>query len=69
MSEKITGVVKWLNRDEGVGYVVPDRGIEDVFCSFDALYAHKEALAEGQRVEFAIEDSEDGPKAKDVRPL
>ena len=60
MSERIIGTVKWFNESKGFGFISREGG-EDVFVHFSAITADGfRTLAEGQKVEFSIEQ---GPKA------
>ena len=72
MSERVVGTVKWFNSSKGFGFIQRDGG-PDVFVHFSAIQmGGYKSLAEGQKVEFSIEQ---GPKglqavqAADVRPL
>jgi CspA family cold shock protein len=63
------GTVKWFNADKGYGFIAPESG-EDVFVHFSALQsAGYRSLAEGQAVEFDIEQGPKGAQAANVRPL
>ncbi|XP_044964654.1 cold shock-like protein CspC [Hordeum vulgare subsp. vulgare] len=67
---KATGVVKWFNESKGFGFITPDDGSKDVFVHFSAISgAGFKTLAEGQRVEFYIQDGQKGPSAVDVMAL
>ncbi|KAF7007283.1 hypothetical protein CFC21_022231 [Triticum aestivum] len=67
---QITGVVKWFNETKGFGFITPDDGSKDVFVHFTAIQSHGfKTLAEGQRVEFEIQDGQKGPSAVNVKPL
>ncbi len=68
MQERLTGTVKWFSRRKGYGFIGPDGSAEkDVFVHFSAIVGEGfRNLDEGQRVEFAIEDSPKGPQATAV---
>ena len=69
MSERIVGTVKWFNGSKGYGFLAQEGG-EDVFVHYSAIQGSGyRNLEEGQRVEFAIEDSPKGPQAADVVDL
>ena len=69
MSEKEQGTVKWFNGGRGFGFIERDAG-GDIFVHFSAIIGEdNKTLAEGQRVEFEVEQGEKGPKAKDVVAL
>lgn len=66
MSERIIGTVKWFNESKGFGFISREGG-EDVFVHFSAITSDGfRTLAEGQKVEFSIEQSPKGPQAVNV---
>ena len=62
-----TGTVKWFNDDKGFGFIRDESGLEHFFHRSSVRGAVFELLREGQRVEFAVEESQKGPRAGDVR--
>ena len=69
MNERITGTVKWFDATKGYGFIARDGGA-DVFVHQSAIQANGyRTLAEGQRVEFEIEQSPKGTKASNVTTL
>ena len=69
MSERITGTVKWFDAGKGYGFVARDEGT-DVFVHQSAIQAEGyRTLAEGQRVEFEVEQGPKGAKASNVIAL
>ena len=69
MSEKITGTVKWFSDQKGFGFIAREGG-NDVFVHHSAIVAEGfRTLAEGDRVEFSIEQGPKGPAAVDVRTI
>lgn len=69
MSKK-TGKVKWFNESKGFGFIEQNDGGKDVFVHFSAITTDGfKTLAEGQRVEYSIQDSPRGPAATNVVAL
>ena len=60
-----TGAVKWFNSSKGFGFITPDDGGPDVFAHFSSINGsgYRE-LAEGQKVDFEVEQ---GPKGRKPR--
>ncbi len=66
MSERITGTVKWFNTSKGYGFITRDNG-PDVFVHHSAIQTDGfRNLAEGDQVEFSVEQSSKGPQASNV---
>ncbi|MET7303768.1 transcription antiterminator/RNA stability regulator CspE [Embleya sp. NPDC005575] len=64
---KIKGSVKWFNEAKGFGFISPEDGSKDVFVHFSAIQGNGfKTLAEGQSVEFEIQDGQKGPSAANV---
>ena len=71
MSERITGTVKWFNGTKGFGFIEREDG-PDVFVHYSAIQNEGDGfrnLAEGQQVEFTVEQGEKGPSAANVVAL
>ncbi|PKO21753.1 MAG: cold-shock protein [Chloroflexi bacterium HGW-Chloroflexi-1] len=69
MSERITGTVKWFSDQKGYGFIAYEGG-KDVFVHHSAITAEGfRTLAEGDSVEFSIEDGPKGPSAVNVTRL
>ena len=62
------GIVKWFNDAKGFGFIAPEGGGKDVFCHHTAIQVQGfRTLAEGQKVEFDVEQGAKGPQAANVR--
>ncbi len=62
-----TGTVKWFNESKGFGFISPADGSKDVFVHFSAIQGSGfKTLAEGQSVNFDVEDGPKGPQATNV---
>ncbi|MGD0282798.1 MAG: cold-shock protein [Dissulfurispiraceae bacterium] len=62
----LEGKVKWFNESKGFGFIQQDNG-GDVFVHFSSIKSEGfKTLAEGQRVQFDIEEGDRGPKAVNV---
>jgi len=63
------GKVKWFNETKGYGFIEREDG-NDVFVHFRAINGDGfKTLAEGQAVEFDVEDGQKGPQAVNVIAL
>lgn len=61
------GKVKWFNDQKGYGFIASDEG-GDVFVHHTAIQKEGyRTLAEGEEVEFDLEQGPKGPKAANVR--
>lgn len=61
------GSVKWFNDAKGFGFITPEDGSKDLFVHFSAINSQGfRTLAEGQRVEFDVENGPKGPSATNV---
>jgi CspA family cold shock protein len=70
MSNLVKGTVKWFNDDKGFGFIAPESGSKDVFVHQSAIMtAGFRSLAEGDRVEFSIEQGPKGPAAANVKKI
>jgi CspA family cold shock protein len=60
------GTVKWFNNKRGWGFIVKEDG-EDIFVHYSAIKGEGfRSITEGQRVQFDIEESANGPAAANV---
>ena len=63
------GTVKWFNERKGFGFLSREGG-DDVFVHYSSIQGSGfKNLAEGQSVEFDVQDGPRGPQAVNVRPL
>ena len=55
------GTVKWFNTARGYGFIAPDDDSKDAFVHISAVErAGLASLAEGQRVQYELQDGTDG---------
>ncbi len=67
--ERESGVVKWFNGAKGYGFISRESG-EDLFVHFSEIKSEGyRVLNEGEKVEFAVAESEKGLQAKEVVKL
>ena len=65
----LQGTVKWFNNKRGWGFIVKEDG-EDIFVHYSAIKGEGfKSLAEGQLVQFEIEEGSRGPAAANVVKL
>jgi CspA family cold shock protein len=64
--QRETGNVKWFNANKGFGFITRDSG-DDIFVHFRSIRGEgRRVLRDGQRVEFAVVESDKGLQAEDV---
>lgn len=63
------GTVKWFSERKGYGFIEQEDG-QDLFVHHSAINMPGfKTLVEGERVSFEVEESDRGPKAKNVNRL
>lgn len=66
MEERKKGTVKWFNDQKGYGFILQESGA-DVFVHYSAVVSEGfRTLAEGQLVEYTLEEGPKGPAAVNV---
>jgi CspA family cold shock protein len=64
-----TGTVKWFNETKGFGFIQQEGG-EDVFVHYTAIQSEGfRTLAEGERLEFDVNQGPKGLQAANVRKI
>jgi CspA family cold shock protein len=65
----VHGVVRWFDDERGIGLLAQDGGGEDVFCPFSAILADGcfKRVGPGQKVQFELFETPEGPVAGNVR--
>ena len=64
------GTIKWFDNKKGFGFIAQDQGGPDVFVHFSCIDGDGfKTLAEGDRVEFEVVNSDKGLKAATVTKL
>ncbi|MBE6134774.1 MAG: cold shock domain-containing protein [Erysipelotrichaceae bacterium] len=63
------GTVKMFNKEKGFGFIHAEDG-QDYFFHYSALLMDEFKTAEkGEKVEFEVEESDRGPRAKNVKKV
>jgi cold shock protein len=66
MSQRTTGTVRWFDGSRGYGYIRTEKDIE-VFVHYSSIVeSGVQNLREGERVEFAVEETVRGLQATGV---
>jgi CspA family cold shock protein len=70
MATREKGTVKWFNDQKGFGFITPESGKKDVFVHQSSIMsAGFRTLAEGDKVEFSVEQGPKGPSAANVQKI
>jgi CspA family cold shock protein len=67
MSGTQTGTVKWFNSQKGYGFIAPSDGSKDVFVHVTEVEKAGIQLADGQKVNYEIQDGKRGKGPSAVR--
>jgi len=64
------GIVKWFNESKGYGFIQQENGGQDVFVHHSGITGNGfRSPAEGDNVEFEVEQGKKGPAAVNVKIL
>ncbi len=64
-----TGIIKWFNNEKGYGFI-EGNGNEDIFVHYSAIKQEGfKSLAEGQKVEYELLETEKGLQAINVKEV
>jgi CspA family cold shock protein len=64
-----TGTVKWFNESKGYGFITQEDGT-DIFAHYSEISGEGyKSLAEGENVNFDVQESEKGLKASNIVKL
>lgn len=67
---RLTGAVKWFSDAKGYGFITRDDQQKDVFFHFSSINGNGfKTMAEGDRVEFSLQDTPKGPQASAVAKI
>ena len=69
MSDTVTGTVKWFSDQKGYGFISREEN-EDVFVHYKSIEGDGfKSLAEGDKVEFEVEQGAKGLQAVQVKKI
>ena len=63
------GTVRWFNKDQGFGFIIPDDGGKDIYVQTGNIETPNKELADNQRVEYEASLGRKGPEAIHVRAV
>ena len=71
MTEPEVGQIKWFREVKGYGFIRRSNGDADVLVHFNDLRSRQDAywVKDGDALEFAVEQTQKGPRAIDVQVL
>ncbi len=63
------GIVKWFNAEKGFGFIAPEEGERDLFVHRNNIadLGRDEGLAEGEGVQYDVEEGPKGQSAVNVQ--
>lgn len=63
------GTVARFMDEKGFGFITPENGGKDVFVHYSSIEGSggRRSLAQGEKVEFDLEQDQKGPRAVNVR--
>ena len=67
MTDRALGTVKWFNNARGYGFITGGESGDDIFVHYRNIRGEGyRSLAEGQQVEFELQEGDKGLQADDV---
>jgi CspA family cold shock protein len=67
VKRRLSGTLKWFDRDEGYGYISPDDGGGELFFTYAATWGGGfKDLEKGERVTYEVVEGWHGPQAENV---
>ncbi|WP_188151412.1 cold-shock protein [Teredinibacter waterburyi] len=67
MADRELGTVKWFNNARGYGFITRGENSDDIFVHYRNIRGEGyRSLAEGQKVEFLLQEGDKGLQADDV---
>lgn len=67
MAAREVGTVKWFNNARGYGFITRGESSDDIFVHYRNIRGEGyKSLAEGQKVEFDLQQGDKGFQAEDV---
>lgn len=70
IKDVMQGTVVWFSTDKGYGFIKRDDGEKDIFVHYTAIQTIGfKTLVQDQKVEFIVEDGQQGLQASHVRVI